>query len=239
MTMNAFLKAFGRERKPNTKKRNFTDLFKSKNFDYVAYFQNATAQYLNGNNQGALASINTTIEKSDINDWQHFAFRANVYEDLQNYRQAIKDYEQGIEFNADDIQVYALYHQIGFCYLSLGDNLKASEFYTYAIDLKKLHPNSTYNEDLEGMDGGIMRGLPFKRMYNNRANAFKNQNKLNEAVEDCKQSLTFDQNYSNPYLLLSQIYSSAGQEQEAIKYLKISAQLGNQNAISMICRLGI
>ena len=33
------------------------------------------------------------------------------------------------------------------------------------------------NTVLEGMDGGIMRGLPFKRMYNNRANAFKNQNK--------------------------------------------------------------
>jgi len=56
----------------------------------------------------------------------------------------------------------------------------------------------------------------------------KIKNKLNEAVEDCKQSLQFDQNYSNPYLLLSQIYSSAGQEQEAIKYLKISAQLGTK-----------
>ncbi|MET4084234.1 tetratricopeptide (TPR) repeat protein [Pedobacter sp. UYP30] len=236
--MNIFLNAFGRERKPNKKKRSFTDLFRAKNLDYVAYFQNATAQYLNGNNQSALTDINLTIENSDINDWQHYAFRGNVYEDLQNYNQAIKDYEQGIEFNSDDLQVYPLYHQIGFCYLSLGNDKKASEFYTYAIDLKKLHPNSAYNKDLEGMDGGIMRGLPFKRMFNNRANAFKNLNKLNEAIEDCKQAITYDQNYSNPYLLLSQIYSVAGQNQEAIKYLKISAQLGNQNAISTLRQLG-
>lgn len=231
--------AFGRERKPNTKKRSFFDLFKNKNFGYVTYFQTATNHYLNGNNQGALVNINTTIEKSDINDWQHYAFRANVYEDLQNYKQAIVDYEQAIEFASDDIQVYALYHQIGFCYLNLGNNLKASEFYTYAIELKKQHPNSAQNQDLEGMDGGVMRGLPFKRMYNNRANALKNQNKLNEAIEDCKQALIYDQNYSNPYLLLSQIYSAAGHEQEAIKYLKISAQLGNKTAISMISQLGI
>lgn len=237
--MSIFLTAFGREKKPNIKRRSFTDLFRIKNQEYVAYFLNASTQYSNGNNQGALNSINIAIKKSDINDWQHYAFRANIYEDLKNYPQAITDYAQAIEFNSDDIQVYALYHQIGYCYLNLGNNNKASEFYTYAIDLKKLHPNSPYNEDLEGMDNGVMRGLPFKRMYNNRGNAYKNQNRLDEAIADCKQSLTYDSDYSNPYLLLSQIYSIAGREQEAIKYLKTSAQLGNQNAISMLRQLGI
>jgi tetratricopeptide (TPR) repeat protein len=194
---------------------------------------------LNGNNQDALASINIVIKKSDINDWQHYAFRGNVYEDLREYKQAITDYEQAIKFNANEIQVYALYHQIGFCYLSLGNNQKAFEFYTQAIDLKKQHPNSLQNKDLEGMDGGVMLGLSFKKMYNNRANALKNLGKLNEAVEDCKKSLSFDKNYSNPYLMLSQIYSKAGQEQEATKYLQISAQLGNQSAISILRQLGI
>ena len=147
--------------------------------------------------------------------------------------------EKAIDINFDDVNVYALYHQIGYCYLNLQDDQKASEFYGYAIELKSKHPNTEHNPDQEGMDLGVMLGVPFKRMYNNRANAYKNLGLLNEALEDCKKSLSYDKNYSNPYLMLSQIYSKAGKEEKAIEFLKVSAQLGNNSAISTLKQIGL
>lgn len=206
---------------------------------YVVYYSKAQESYGAAQYQNSLDLINKTIELSDIDDWKQYAFKANVLEDLQKYQEAIENYEIAIDINLDDINIYALYHQIGFCYLSLGNNEKASEFYGFAIDLKAEHPNSEYNPDQEGMDLGVMLGVPFKRMYNNRANALKNLGELNEAIEDCEKSLSYDKNYSNPYLMLSQIYSKAGQEDKAIEFLKTSAQLGNNSAISTLRQIGL
>lgn len=233
-----FENAFGRPKKPNEKKRTFSNLEKGLSTGYILFFQQATNEYLSGNYNTSLQLINKTIQLSDINDWKHYAFKANVLEDLQKYDDAISNYEQAIEFSENDINVYALYHQIGFCYLSIGNNKKAAEFYTYSLELKKQHPNNQFNEDLEGMDGGVLLGVPFKRIYNNRGNALKNLNKLNEAIEDCKKALSYDKQYSNTYLLLSQIYSLAGQENKAIEMLRQSAILGNQNAIRMLQQMG-
>lgn len=232
--MTTFKIAFGRERTPNEKKRTFENLDNGLNSGYLIYYQQATNEYLNGNNTSAFQLINKTIELSDINDWRHFAFRANVFEDLAKYNDAITDYQKAIELAESDINVYALYHQIGFCYLSIGNNQKAKEFYSYALELKKQHPNNQFNEDLEGMDGGVLLGVQFKRIYNNRGNALKNLGELNLAFEDCKKALSYDNQYSNTYLLLSQIFSQAGQESKAKEMLEIAAKLGNQNAIRML-----
>lgn len=234
--MNIFTKAFGRNRTAFLRKRenlNFGALP-----EYVIYYKQAIDDYNQQNLNSALLNINRTIEKSDIDDWKHFAFKANVLEDLGNYAEAIKNYEKAIDFAGDDIRIYAQYHQLGFCYLNLGNDQKALEFYTYAIELKKQHPNTSFNEDLEGMDMGVLLGIEFKRMYNNRANALKNLNRLQEALEDCKKALEYDPNYSNPYSMLSQIFSKAGQETKAVKFLRIAAHLGNQYAINTLKKLG-
>jgi tetratricopeptide repeat protein, tpr, putative (fragment) len=236
MSMNIFTKAFGRNRTAFLRKRenlNFGALP-----EYGIYYKQAIDDYNQQNLNSALLNINRTIENSDIDDWKHFAFKANVLEDLGNYAEAIKNYEKAIDFAGDDIHIYAQYHQLGFCYLNLGNDQKALEFYTYAIELKKQHPNTSFNEDLEGMDMGVLLGIEFKRMYNNRANALKNLNKLQEAIEDCKKALEYDLSYSNPYSMLSQIFSKAGQETKAVKFLKIAARLGNQYAVNTLKKLG-
>ncbi|WP_111966940.1 tetratricopeptide repeat protein [Capnocytophaga canis] len=152
-------------------------------------------------------------------------------EDLGRYNEAIENYTKAIDYASDDIRIYAQYHQIGFCYMSLNNHKKA-------IELKKKHPNSPLNEDLEGMYMGVMLGVEFKRMYNNRGNSLKNIGRLQDAFEDCKKALEYDVNYSNPYLLLSQIFSQADQEDKALIFLKKSADLGNQNAQRMLRQLG-
>ncbi len=169
--MDTFQKAFGRTRTPNEKKRTFSNMFSGLGTGYVVYYQAAINDYQSRNLQGALDNINKAIDKTDIKDWKHFAFRANLYEDMSDFKQAIADYQQAIEYAQSDVDVYALYHQIGFCYLNQNNNQKAAEFYTYAIDLKKQHSNSEFNPDQEGMDAGVMLGVPFKRMFNNRANS--------------------------------------------------------------------
>lgn len=204
--MTYFEKAFFRKRSQLKKgKKSFLKSLFGKKEDGKKYFILAETAYLHGNNLEALKMINSCIEQ-DIEKWENFAFKANVLEDLQKFQEAIKTYEKAIELSETDEKMYALYHQIGFCYLNLGENRKAKEFYTYAIELKD-RLNSMGIKDEEGMNGGIMLGLPFKRIYNNRGNAFKNLTEYELAIKDCKKALEYDEDYSNPYLLLSQIYS--------------------------------
>lgn len=236
--MDVFEKAFGHKRRGNTKKRTLSNIFKGLNSGYVIFYDAATKDYLNGNLHEALSNINKAIDKSDINDWCHYAFRANVYEDLKNYQQAISDYKQAIEYALDDITVYALYHQIGHCYLNLNNNHKASEFYTYSINLKKQHPNTENCPDQEGLNGGVILGIPLKKMYNNRGNASLNLGLLNDAITDCEMAINLDKNYSNAYLLAAQIYAKKGNQEQALTFMMISANLGNRTAISMLQRLG-
>lgn len=232
--MNTFRKAFGRDKLPNTKTRTFSNMFKGISKGYLRYYYNAKSDFLKGNYSSALININKTIDNSDVNDWKHFAFKAKLLEDLRRYNEAIDEYQIAIEYSINDINVYALYHQIGICYLFSGNNEKANDFYTYAIELKKQHCNSEFNLDIEGMDDGILLGLPFERLYNNRGNALKNLNKLNEALEDCNRALSYDNQYSNTYLLMSQIYNQAEHVNKSIEMLEISAQLGNQYAIKTL-----
>ena len=213
-------------------------MFAGLNSNYLTYYQSAINAYNSQNLPSALDNINKAIEKSDIKDWKHFAFRANVFEDLRKFNEAILNYEQAIELSGNDISAYALYHQIAYCYLNNSNHQKAVEFYNYAIVLKTNHPNNQSNEDIEGMDMGVLLGVPFKRMYSNRAIALLKLGQLNESLEDCKKSISYDENYSNPYFVLSSIYSKAGHEDKAIGYLKISAKLGNRNAEVALRKIG-
>lgn len=234
--MDVFEKAFLRKRSSlkKTTLSIFSFLFfrKKRNEDGGNFLILAETSYLHGDNNEALRMIEASIRNGGGYNWRNFAFKANVLEDLQKYSQAIMDYEKAIELSETDEKVYALYHQIGICYLCLGENEKARDFYTYAIVLKN-RLKSKNVKDLEEMNRGVMIGLPFKRLYNNRGNALKNLGKLNEAIDDCQKALSYDNQYSNTYLLLSQIYSQSGQENKAIEMLEKSARLGNQNAIKM------
>ena len=228
--MSIFKKLFGFEKKENTNTRTFGNMDRGLQTGYLVSFQNAEDAYLNNDLNNALVHINITIEKSDISDWRHYAFRANVCEDLKKFTEAITDYNKAIELSNSELSVYQLYHQIGICYLGLGNNKKAEEFYTAAINIKMKHPNSELNPDLEGMTGGVLMGLPFERLYNNRGNARKNLGKLQEGFEDCKKALEYKPNYSNSYLLAGQIQQTAGNIDEALKLVNQAIQLGNQNA---------
>ncbi|SNB22505.1 conserved hypothetical protein [Flavobacterium psychrophilum] len=230
--MSVFERAFLRKRKPVKKASNsIFNFFRSKNSDnHKKFYILAEGSYLHNDVNEALKLIESCIKSGGNEDWKNFAFKANALEDLQKYADAISCYEKAIELSGDDANVYALYHQIGFCYLNIGNNQKANEFYTYAIDLKNDF-KMLGKEDLEGMDGGVMIGIPYERMYNNRGNALKNLNKLEEAIENCNKAINFNKNYSNPYLLLSQIFKLKGNEGEQFRYLNIAAQLGNNFAI--------
>ena len=237
--MNVFDKAFKRSRNENFRRRTFANGLEGlEKYPYLIYYQTAVKDYQNRNLTSALNNIDATIQKADIDDWKHYAFKANILEDLQKYSEAIKNYEKAIEISQTDINVYALYHQIGFCYISQNQNEKAIEFYSYAIELKKNHPNSQFNPDEEGMDMGVLLGVTLKKMYVNRSVSLTNIGKLNEALQDCVESINIDKNYSNPYLQLGFIYFKAGQEDEAVKYISQAGSLGNQKAMQMLKQLG-
>ena len=227
--MSIFKKLFGFEKRENNNTRTFENMDRALKKGYLADYQIAENAYLAGDLNTALTYINATIRKSDISDWKQYAFRANVYEDQQKFTESITDYNKAVELSNSELSVYQLYHQIGYCYLNLGNNKKAEEFYTAAIDIKKKHPNTELAPDLEGMMGGVLMGLPFERLYNNRGNARKNSGKLQEAFEDCKRALEYNPNYSNPYLLAGQIQHLTGNSEEAVRLVNQSIKMGNHS----------
>jgi len=235
---NIFSKAFGRERNKNLRNpnRELRDLGNALNEDmrYVVYFQTAIDNYYSNDFNNAVQFVNNAISVCPFDHWRHFAFRGNIFEEVGQYEDAIQDYVNAIDIYGNDIYVYALYHQIGWCFLNLKNDTKAVEFYTYAIELKKLHPNNEYNEDLEGMDNGVVVGKEFKQMYVNRGNSLKNIGKLDDARKDCLEAINLDKNYSNPYLLLHQIFDKANIKDKALLFLETAAEMGNQNAIRML-----
>lgn len=227
--MSIFKKLFGFEKKENTNTRTFSNLVRGLNNGYIVDFQLANNAYLANNKTVAFELINSTIRKSDISDWQHYAFRANILEEQGNYTEAITDYNKAIECSNSELSVYQLYHQIGYCYLMLDNNKKAEEFYTASLEIKKRHPNTELYPDLEGMNGGVLIGVTFEKIYNNRGNARKNLGNLNDAFEDCRKAIEFNPSYSNPYLLAGQIQQLAGNNDEAIRLVNQSINLGNPN----------
>ena len=88
-----------------------------------------------------------------------------------------------------------------------------------------------YKEDIEGIDNGVLLGKKFEQMYVNRGNSLKNIGKLEDARQDCISAIECNRHYSNPYLLLSQIFDLAGQKDKSMEILKHASNMGNQNAI--------
>lgn len=240
--MEIFSQAFNRpkNRLSKTQKSIFNTIFfgKDKLKDNDRLFILAKSSYSNNDIQNALKYINLCLESGSNDRWEYFAFKANSLEDLGDFSEAIRNYETAIELSENDESVYAQYHQIGYCYLNLNNDKKAMDFYTYALQLK-IHIQSKNKIDLEGLDGGILLGVPLKRIYNNRGNALKNLNELAKAIEDCNSAIKLDENYSNPYLLLSQIYSLMGNEEKALEKLKTSSRLGNNQAKKMLDKIGV
>jgi tetratricopeptide (TPR) repeat protein len=242
--MEIFERAFNRKKSDDFKRggRKLQDSFSLVNAGdvpaYLIHYNNAIDDLQSLNLNSALVNINKTIENSDIDDWKHFALKARIQETLKDFNEAIKNYEIAIDIAASDVTVYALYHQIALCYLYIGNNYKAIDFFTYAIDLKKNHSDIEFNRDLEEEKYGVLLGLPFKRMFNNRASAYLNIGKLDESFNDCMASISYDKTYSNPYLTLATIWSKKGHEQQALELLKISAKYGNKNAMETLNKLG-
>ncbi|MDM1548858.1 hypothetical protein HX096_13450 [Empedobacter falsenii] len=217
-----------------TTENNVTEKVLNEDSKVLVLFETANRIYAVGNYEKSLELIDQIIPLSKVNNWKHLAFKANVLEDLGKYQEAIANYSRAIEWSNNEPMVYALFHQIGFCYLSLGSNLKAEEFYTSAINLKPKHPNTKEIPDIEGMDGGVMLGVKLERMYNNRGNARKNLKKYKEALSDCEMALRIDSYYSNTYFLKGQILYEQGNVEDAIKFIKKASDLGHSNALNIL-----
>lgn len=181
-----------------------------------------------------LDQIERIIRSSTIKHWRFFAYKANFLEEIGKLEEAIESYSTAIELTKNESLVYALFHQIGYCYLGLGNNLKAEEYYTKALNLKSQHPNNSANPDLEGLDGGVLLGVKKEKIYNNRGNARKNLKKYEEALEDCEMALKINSFYPNSYLLKGQIKYEQGDINSAKQLIKKAGELGNNSAIKLL-----
>ena len=97
---------------------------------------------------------------------------------------------------------------------------------------------------LRKREGFGLKTIPeYLSYYNQAINDYNSQNlkgalvNINKTIEKSDIDEEYDPN-SNPYSMLAQIFSQAGQEDEAIHFLKIAAQLGNQYAQSILVKLG-
>jgi len=197
--------------------------------DNSQLFKRATIAFLNNDVYNALIGINNCIEFRSKKKWEYFVFKACCLEYLQEFNKAIECYEIAIELIGPNKNMYALYHQIGYCYFNLNKDHKAIEFYTNALQFKRgIHTKK--KEDFQDAIGDVLLSVSLQRIYYNRANSLKNRGNLNDAIKDCKKAISIDEHNSNPYLLLSTIYTLKRDKEKALEFLKIAVRQGNSLA---------
>ena len=236
-----FEKAFNRPRREGL----IQDVLFENNIDlnydspeYEGYFAKAIDYYQELEYKSALTCINIVIEIQLEDDWKPYAIKGDILETLGYFDEAINSYTSAIEFHHYDVEAYALYHQIGFCYLLSHSHEDAIRIISIAIDSKSYWKNYGFKKDMEVINFGVLYGLPFKQLYVNRANAYLNIGNLLKARADALEALKYDDCYSNAYLLISQIFAMVGKDEDSMRLLTHAAELGNNNASTILSNGG-
>ena len=124
---------------------------------------------------------------------------------LQYYDEAIKCYNKAIELNLNDAD---LYYNLGFAYsVGMEDYDAAIECYNKAIELNFNDADAYFDLGDAYLEGN--------QDYDN-------------AIKYYKKAIELNPNYADAYNNLGNVYIELGNEEEAIKYFKEAADLGDE-----------
>lgn len=145
-------------------------------------------KYLQKDYLGAIKYLTKAIEVNSTRAI-FYKYRGNAYEDLKDYRNALRDY-----FSANRLhEHHTNYHSIGFCYMQLNERQPAVDAYNNALRLKINNPEEKGDTQVKN---GIPVCISIEVLYNNRAAARLKIQDFEGALSDVETALRNNPNYT-------------------------------------------
>lgn len=185
-------------------------------FMYSDYDQKITRYSSNGGRLSSDSYWEEVIESIGLgsNDSSLFVCRGIIYETLEKWKQAIKNYNKAIELDSNYANTY---RSRGRCYRNSGEYERAIKDYDKAI---KLNPKMT--------EAFLERGI----IYMNRSN-------YKQAIKDYDTAIRLNPKNAWIYLARGYSYQKLGEDNRAIEEYKTASQLGNKVSQHFLSKKGI
>ncbi|MDM8531421.1 tetratricopeptide repeat protein [Anaerolineales bacterium HSG25] len=154
-----------------------------------------------------------------------YNYRGIAYDDLEQYEQAIADYDKAIEL--DPNYVFAYYNR-GNVYDDLEQYEQAIADYDKAIELDPNYAFAYYNrgivyknleqyeQAIADYDKAIELDPKYVDAYYNRGNAYYNQKRYEDAIADYNKAIELDPKYVDAYNNRGNAYRNLEQYEQAI-----------------------
>ena len=203
-----------------------------KDSDFYFYRGEFYEDYFQDHDQ-ALLDYNKAIELNP-QDAALFFNRTTVYENLQQYDLAIKDYYKTIEI--DSGYAYTSYKYIGKLYWENLDNLDlAEEYLTKSINLNNeaetfqlrglvYQAKGEYNKALTDLNKAIELEPENKDLYYYRLNYYVVIKDQDAAIKEAKHTIEQDRDDPQGYYVLALIYNESESYFKALTYLTTSIE---------------
>lgn len=178
----------------------------------MAYSWLGASYYELGDLGKAIECCNKAIS-IDFNTWAYLV-RANTYQDLNKYAQAIEDYTKVIENDSEPVIVSDAYVNRGYLYDASGEHEWAIVDYTKAIEL-----------------------IPHKvEAYINRGASYSDIGDYPEAIVDLSKAIEIDPNYALAYRSRGKNYGKLRDYMRAIDDFTKAIELNSQDEESYVIR---
>ena len=171
--------------------------------------------------------------------------RGYAYIELNEYEQAIKDFNKVIELNPNYAEAY---YGRGYAYAELNQPERAIEDYSNAI---KLNPKlaeaynnrglayvklNEYERAIKDYDKAIALNPDDAKAYINRGNAYANLNEHERAIEDFSEAIALNPDDAEAYINRGNAYAKLNEHERAIEDYGKAIELNPNYAAAYINR---
>ncbi|WP_107942083.1 tetratricopeptide repeat protein [Metasolibacillus fluoroglycofenilyticus] len=193
--------------------------------NWITYQNKSRIDYLEGNFDAALQSINKAIELN-INDAFSYNLRGSIYTGLKDYGEAIENYTKAIELDRENVDAY---NSLGIVYKTIGHYEQALENYTRAIKLNPHYKYAYFNRGLvytelkeyrKAIDeylAAIEIDSRYTGAYNSLGNAYKNIGEYQKAIDAYTEAITLNPKYALPYNGRGNVYRDLEKYDKALE----------------------
>lgn len=190
----------------------------------------------------------TVAIKINPNDPIFYINRGNAYSELGNYQVAIADYSSAIQLDPYNSKIF---NDRGFAYNSLGKHQAALQDFDMTIELDPKNAMAFYNKGIayhlmgnytdavNAYSRAVELNPRLSKAFSNRGTVYYILNNYERAISDYKEAVSIDPNDASAYYNLGLLYTDLGKPDIALSYLKVSANLGLEQAQDHLKKLGI
>lgn len=214
----------------------FDDLFKKKgipekmnilgkeyevNPDAMVFSQRGLDNYQRQNYAAAVADFTRAINAQPSNQ-NFYTMRGTAYEDMGNDTEAAKDFSKTLELYPTD---FVAAYRLGMVYFRKKD-------FENAVKWLKVSYKNAPEVDMAhiGIGNNNIMFVHKKIIAGNLGNFLTQLKRYDEGFQYLDEAIRLDPKYSNPHMTKGLVLFQIGKQEEALKYIRKAAELGDPKA---------